>query len=514
MMGKRVFDNGLQSRCRRSARRRAFTLSELVVAIGILLLMLSLAGQVFSLTVKSTGQATALTKVSQLLRALEDTLREDLRHVQPGQSMLLIQGNPVNAYWTKEGKEADIDVNPANGYPHVSHPTLQNTMGLPVSPRADILMFFTARRAHSFVYPDVSSGLQQVVYGHATPGEYVPAGGGNYTFKQNQPIGQPQVFPVDSDLDNYPSDDDVSPVPAVEWHLARRGVLLVSTPPPPGANPPWTNAKEPDPDLPSVRGRDLAYGLASRAILNGETDVIGNFNYDEWVLKPGVFLDDVAKAGDDPWDLPTIFNGLKAMLSDRVTGTDVPFMRSLLDPTPPARRAARLGHYLLPRCASFKVEWTLDPRSEFVAGRLDRTTEVYWFDPGAPDPLAELRAAIDAAQAAGNIELHAALNDLLNLPTARPDGETYSFADRFNGQVLQDDPNAWLELAADTRPNLMVFGAARRNLGPDGTPGNVDDKFVPEDIFPRALRITVDVYDDQLRLERPIRHVMILPVGS
>ena len=105
-MRKRIFGNILQSQYTRSGHRQAFTLSELVVAIGILVLMLALAGQVFNLTVKSTGQATALTEVSQLLRAFEDTLREDLRHVQPGHSLLLVQGNPVSAYWTREGAEA------------------------------------------------------------------------------------------------------------------------------------------------------------------------------------------------------------------------------------------------------------------------------------------------------------------------------------------------------------------------------------------------------------------------
>src|SRR5438046_2828059 len=100
------------------ANRAAFSLAELIISIAILLLMLSLAGQVFNLTVHSTGQATALTRVNQDFRVLEQTLREDLRHVQPGQSVMVIQGNPVNAYWTRNGKEVDKHSDPSKGYPH------------------------------------------------------------------------------------------------------------------------------------------------------------------------------------------------------------------------------------------------------------------------------------------------------------------------------------------------------------------------------------------------------------
>ena len=49
----------------RSYRASAFSLAELVVALGILVLMFALAGQVFNVTVQSTGQATAIVQVNQ-----------------------------------------------------------------------------------------------------------------------------------------------------------------------------------------------------------------------------------------------------------------------------------------------------------------------------------------------------------------------------------------------------------------------------------------------------------------
>ena len=185
-MRKYCFYKQLGLRYGSSARRRAFSLAELVVSIGILVLMMSLAGQVFNITVQSTGQATALTDIMQQLRAFERTLREDLRSVQPGNSLILIQGNPVNAYWTQNGKDADDDstvlnAGPSTGYPHLADPEREKSdgSGNADQPRADILMFFAARLSGSFVDAGTSpvfSNLQQVVYGHAELGEYVPSG--------------------------------------------------------------------------------------------------------------------------------------------------------------------------------------------------------------------------------------------------------------------------------------------------------------------------------------------------
>ncbi len=491
-------------------QRQAFSLVELIVAIGILILMLSLAGQVFNTTIQSTGQATALTETHQLLRALERTIRDDLREVQPGQSLILIQSNPVNAYWTAEGRAADTDGDPSTGYAHVADPTREDANGNVMMPRADILMFFTTRDgvSYAFTNPPVTASLQQVVYGHAELGEYVPGTGATgdlYDFKPNQ---LRPMFPVPG-TPPYPSITQVAPVPASQWHLARRGVLLVQTPPPPSPPPPtpaWVDAlwanNIPKPDK----------GLADLTILQGAADVIGNFN-SKWVEEPGV---------TGPWFAPAIFDG-------GVVGEQCPYLRSQLDPTPPAAYGDRLGHYLLPNCASFKVEWALDPHSDFVGGRLAGEKEIFWFDPGYldpegvrtnDDPLWTLQAAIDRDP----VNLPVNLASLLSNRVDHRDGlGVYSLADRFRDPELQrvrgDDPNVeWEVLGAgqrpqDLRPNLVLFGANRRDI--KNTPGIVeDDEIVAEDIFPVALRITIDVFDKEGRLERPIRHVMVIPVGG
>ena len=117
-----------------------------------------------------------------------------------------------------------------------------------IQPRADILMFFTARKGTSYVHPGVTSNLQQVVYGHAELGEYV--------WKDDKYDFQPGVtaFP---DQKDYPSPTAVSRVPAEQWHLARRGVLLLPTNPDPQNRPP---------------------DLGDPSILRSENDVVEGFN--------------------------------------------------------------------------------------------------------------------------------------------------------------------------------------------------------------------------------------------
>ena len=499
-MRKSLYHNRLGSTCGNVRRFRAFSLAELVVSIGVLLLMFSLVGQVFSLTMRSTGEALAYTEINQLLRIFEDTLREDLRHVEPGQSLILIQCNPVNAYWTQDGLEADKatgDDDPSDGYPHLPDPPRESDKVdgrgdlIPIPPRADLLMIFTARKGTSFVNPAVTSALQQVVYGHAELGEYVrdpssAAASPEYDFSPGR-----SAFPVNS-LTKYPNPDSASEVPARQWHLARRSVQLLPTDVSGGLLP--TEAT-----------------LWDEKILNGEADTFGLFSYEELVLTP--------RPAAEPWHLPRVFDtanfGEVKPWNRTLEFNAAEYLgRSQLDPTPPPTRAVRLGHYFVPNCASFKVEWALDPRSAFVNGRLEDTTEIFWFDQALFDandpgvhPLTSLQRARDAAEDAGDFELSENLRSLQADDTIHPDGRVYSLSDRF---AMTGDPD-WILGADQQRQNLVVFGAARRSPPSASVPLG---EIVEEDIFPGALRITIDLYDDTRRLDRPIRHVMVIPVGS
>ncbi|MBU0718463.1 MAG: hypothetical protein KJ749_09470, partial [Planctomycetes bacterium] len=183
------------------------------------------------------------------------------------------------------------------------------------------------------------------------------------------------------------------------------------------------------------------------------------------------------------------------------------FARSQLDLTPPPQLADRLANYFLPNCASFKVEWALDPNSDFVGGLLEpsdaagdnwRESGVFWFDPGAADPLVSVEDVI--ADPKVNSERGQRLEELIRYSRA---GASYSIRERFTTV----GPVEWRDhgFGDDDRANLAVFAASRRDT---------NDVVVPEEIFPAALRITVDMFDREGRLERPIRHVMVIPVGE
>ena len=233
-------------------------------------------------------------------------------------------------------------------------------------------------------------------------------------------------------------------------------------------------------------------------------DIVANFDFEQQVLRPGYF---------DPGQ-PLLF--LPHIFEPPVSGAPwkSPFLRSKLDATPPPQMAKRLGHYFLPNCASFKVEWALDPRSEFVGGRLNGEKQVYWFDQGAekspaaagsnPEPLATLQKEVEALDAdpAADVSRYVRLYDLMYAPLGGRGAYKYWLHQRFSSASDYRIQN----YGSRDRTNLAVFMATR--LDQNGS------SLVPEDVFPGALRITVELFDKSRRLERPIRHVIVVPVGG
>lgn len=480
-----------------SVRRAGFSLAELVVSIGILVLMLSLVGQVFHLTVKSTGQATALTEVTQSIRAFEQALRDDLSGVHRGRSALLIQGNTKAAYLTNDAQSAAGAEEP---------PTV----------RTDLLLFYTSRKGNSYIQPDVTSNVQQVVYGHADLGEWIPQSGGAVNSYEFSPMSGT------TGISMYGDPGSVAPTPASKWHLGRRSTLMLPTP-----TPAWgVNMQTGSPD-------DLGF------LLTGERDILGEVDYEGLVLRP---------FGEAPHFVPQILGSLGA------PGTGIMMHeRSMLDATPPSmllnaqQKFYGMGHHMLPACASFKVEWALDPRSSFVKGRLDGLGEMLWFDPGDagndsrspagpadPDPLWSLEEKIYSLKDSTNSaeqRLRAQLISLRDTPVCETDplnsrisecdpgsesGRVYSLADRFRGADYPGLTNGWAPLGG--LKTLAFFGATRPRwkLYPPVSGESLPDlnDTIPDPMFPGALRITVEVFDDQQRLEKPVRHVMVIPLGE
>lgn len=512
----------------RPAVRAAFSLAEMIVAMGVLVLMLTLAGQVFSLTVQSTGQATALVHLNQALRSFEETVRADLRGVFPGRSVIVIQGNPINTHWTADYVHDPPDpervaVDATTGAP------ILDADGFPLRtlPHADLLMMFTNRRGRSFIDPEIQSDLQQVVYGHAEAGEYVRAAGAApaapFAFEPAFASGMfPPAFPAGAASE--------APFPAQQWHLARRSVQLISMP----ASELVLSGRALD--WMDLFGNTNGDFLADDRLLTGAVDVVVNFDYESLVLHDAMSTGVTGPEHTDPnldprWSLPGVFG-------------QSPFQRSKLDTTPPPLYANRLGHYLLPNCASFKVEWSLNPRSDFVAGRLSGAREILWINSGQtnnpvgiPEPeMDDALATIEAKmQSLPNCDpdidpdcdpLRQQLFQLLNAPARHADGDSYSLTERFRSDRFAGASgvsNPWTPLSmvfnapSDTRANTHVFTGTRPVL--DSTPGSTGapvspPEYVPDDVFPSALRITIDVYDPQQRLEKPTRHVIIATIGG
>ncbi len=145
---------------------------EMLVAVGLLLVMMGLASQVFKIALEGTGRLTQLSEIDRSIRMFEDQLGREMATVDPTRSILVLRGIPSPAYWTEEQKQRDDDGNVLNGIgnqqyiidPLRENPTLgydvldaKNTTGNPVPdgsydwttdddfypllPRADILMF-------------------------------------------------------------------------------------------------------------------------------------------------------------------------------------------------------------------------------------------------------------------------------------------------------------------------------------------------------------------------------------
>ena len=470
-------DRSHTGRCRSA---RGFTLTELVVSIGILAMMMTMVGTVFRVTTDSTGDALAVMSVTRSMALLEQTLRDDLAAVNPGRSMMIIQANRVNAYWTADQAALDTtlgsgDDDPSTGYPHNPDPEREvldyatKTKFVMDLPRADVLMFFTSRRQRSSMYPGIWSNSAQVVYGHAEIGELDKNGAWTAT-----PTAFPPEVPYNDQFTLTPTP---YPVSAEQWHLARRSVLLVDAP-------------------------EIALDQYSAAWVAANDDIPNG-------------LDDVLDAGGDT--LETLLP-LQDGLVDLVDGTFIYqdevadrykrmfptsigagewIKRSQLDLLPPPQKASRLGHYFIPRCASFKVEWALDLRGlvPFTAGAqppppFDGPPDgVVWLDPGRVDVNGVLKPfeELDVMAAPYGLlkpTINALKTDLLR-----------RFDPTLNDGAIDAQTPVWY--ASD---------AVNASLG-----GKAGD---PDRFFPVALRITVDVYDESSRLERPMRHVMVLPVGT
>jgi hypothetical protein len=256
------------------------------------------------------------------------------------------------------------------------------------------------------------------------------------------------------------------PIPAEDLHLFRRAVRIVD-----------------HPDIAFVGGAANAVGSLGAVggdlarLVEGQVDIVhvgpGFDMYTELLVRSNV-------------NVPT-------PIADY-------FERSRLDLTPPAVHAKRLASQFISHCASFKVEWALDLRRFDIPfdpipnmpGSM--RTHVVWFDPGRLDDTGD------------NADPFGELQDLVNGYTPGAPAVADALDDLYDALIdrFTDETKA---VKVNTSPDVFAPVFYPTNAVTDGSSGQ------PDKYFPAALRITVDLFDGNGRFQRPVRHVMVLPVG-
>ncbi len=456
---------------------------ELLVSVAILAGLMLMVGTVFTTATKASGKAATVTTLQRHQRQALDMLRADLAGTNPGTGVMAVAGRAFPAYDTPQQQAA------AGSNPQV-----------PIH-RADVLMLFTQRPVETYVFQQRDAGGQplappiaidptvQVVYGHADFAELVesPPGSGAWAFDTAR------LRPIEPAAANAPS-----PVAASDWHLARRVVAFpenVDARPAPGRAPgtgPLTNPGF----LEAVW--DLTWDtfddpLDPNSVL-GNTPV-GVFWYDwtgglHWLLRDTInncwfrqmpeqpsrwmmFQDGYwyeYSGGPLPWSriAPDAGGNPQTYSSAVVTVPGAPqeqllllqparlfydrsaaVRRTVLDPTPPPSAADRMAFAFLPNCSDFKVEFTYDDPQEA-------------WQPWGAGPAEDIPRPIFWEQV--------------------PDGQMWIWSQVAVGENL---PSAWL-------PSGAADVVSQRRQG-----------------WPRAVRITLTVWDGNARSEEPLTQTLI-----
>ncbi len=470
----------------RGTRRPAFTLTEMLVALAVMVLAMAMVTGVFSMTTKTAAISAAIANVEMLARNFADQLQQDLEYCDPTQSVLVIHGRTQAAGLTEDSRQAGqyyrvMTGDPANvtvGYNTRFDPSSGGTPSRDQysDPRADVLMFFTNRPtvskapavnpANTFqlsLYRGARQSPIQVVYGHATLDTAVQTGG-TWQFANNL-----------QHIETTPS-TNLSPLPASRWHLARRATLLGEPPPGYYMIPKFNNTDF----LRILRCYSNNDNFAADAVRFSLTDYLNVFA--PYVDVGSGSLMGLARRS------PYLFKGTsfgpghivwppnKTDWIDRVLWAygDPPnhHIATVIE-HPPAALQDNLGLHLVPGCVWFQVELLLpeDPRN------------------GLDHPLSDQRRDTPRW-----VEVEA--------------GQTYVF-------VPDSDENRQLvEQQAVANPmNVSLIGqrvSTFMQLVPPGTVAGVNyngaDTIANRQVrmWPYAIRVTVRVIDQRGRLEQPI----------
>ena len=442
--------------------QRGFTLVEMLVALAVLVVALSVVATVFDLTTKTTTQAAAISAVQTSVRELMLQLEQDLEQCDPAKSILVLVGRTQAAGLIDDDLPAKRFYRVLTGNPAAdSNPEYRSSPPPGYSdPRADLMMFFTQRptasRAPS-AQPANNPYLRgarhapvQVAYGHASFDRVA------------QNSGTPPTYSYANDIrhigDQLGDGTRRSVLPAKEWHLSRRVAIIEP------------NLRQP----PLIRLTQSAYNRIRRCLPSGSAGV-GSAGGDVISLNLTALLD----ANSTPAVLNRRAYVWNAMSEPALRGIhELLFGRQSQDINdrhlatvlndPPADLRSNLGVQFLPGCAWFQVEFLMpeDPRNA-----LDHPDQTQ--------------------------------RDAMPRWVEVPHGLTYVFVPDTSENRALIARNGLDPLTRNVRPGARLFDFKRV----DTTLGALEiDKLSNRRVrlWPYAIRVTVRVFDTHGRLAEPL----------
>ncbi len=460
---------GSASRLTPQASPRAFTLTELMVAVAVLVVVILAAAKIFGTASKVTGLGQATRDVMQETAAIERQIRSDFARLSH-EGFFAIRCVAVP--------------NDVNG-PLLLNPNRPDNAEI----RADQLVFFTTGVEGTQVFADSAgsnhkqqSTAARIYYGHAfqLPNAEVltdPADPG-LTFNNGDPILPWSLDPSGASLEMYRPGTTVtvgtidgSQPPATSWLLARQPVLLADD----------GGGVEDYLSLPGT-GDNSAGPIDAAAIRNGRRDIAASQLND--------IRNSVTSAGDWPDQRDVITEAVFYPRAERVAPSMFRIDHALT------------GHVLATACSSLTVDWTyedgvgnaVNADGDFYRGVLvDLGAEQPWF---GLDPLNQR-----GVRTFGDYVLD-------ELPTSdRP--ETIAFTGANTLEVLEPpgtvtDPHGYWAIFGynqDAPLNPLTLAPWTPASGVAFTP------------WPSAIRITMVLHDSRTKLEngRVVQFVIDLP---
>lgn len=467
---------------------RGFSLIEMMVSLAVLVIAMAVVSNIFGLTARTAVTAVAISDTQSRVRDFTLNVERDLDAINPAESILVISGETQAAALTDDdlqaGRHHRVLVGDPAEVPGGYDPRYANSAN-PESdqysdPRTDILMFLTNRaspsRAPAQSQGGIASGADPferslgsgmrvspvlVTYGHAAFAKPKISASGVADWPD--PGSEQHIF-----TGNPGNRTQLSPIPASQWHVARRALLVENvmrdTSTVPEALSYMFSSRS------NYALKRLKLGRPSQDFAGDSIDLRLDSIFEQFSpTPPAVALRAMPLALRTPYVFSRWPSQVRGLVNDMLflaSGDHDRHIATVIN-NPPPELSANLGVQGLPGCAWFQVEFLMpeDPRN------------------AADYPIANQR------------------DDMPHWVEVTP-GETYVFVpDTAENRALVAN-----QVAADGSPVGGSRLAQFAQVIPPGSPYQGPNTAANRKIrmWPYAIRVTVHAYDPQGRLEEPI----------